>query len=387
MIEIREILTVSFIKICLAQLAEMKRRYRDKAWMGIILRFADVELRETNAAILDSTYYPENKDRIDMEFYSLVCEMKSHILPADYLFLKSFFTKDDNDRLFFLQQAQMIEPENLRLHMMSTFLAPDAEEYPEAVIRHLNSLVKPLDSTEVFDFACLIYIIWAISNSVSEIRPADVAQFISESAFHVKVKCSLLYHMVRRIDAVAGKVLLDSIDIPDCNENREYLLARMHVHYELKEFLRAGEWLRKIEANHRIFEWDLKLECLYKETVILRHSGKEGEAIMLLQKILLSGDFDCNSTDFYYLAIVDLTGYFIKINQPEKADMVLSLVPDNMFYYVESLGGDAYRLMMAEKAIQEADFESALHFYQKTSPENTSPEIKERIRKLKGLAQ
>lgn len=389
MIEIKDILTISFLNMCIAQLKEMEERYKNMAWMDIILRYAELELREAIHVYVNPEFYPENKTRIDEQYYSLVCEMKAHIQPADYLFLKSLFSNDDNDIVFFIRQAQMLEPENQRFLLMTTFLAPDAQEYPEAVIKHMHSIVKSSDSADVVEFAHLADIITTIFNSPSEVRSAEIAQFLNKTSLHDYARCSLLYHIVCRTPAPSGESLLDRIKIPGYEDKLEYILARMHVHYELREFRIAEKWLTKLDGNLWIGMWDLKLEWMYKRTHMLKEMEKEGKAILLLLNIVYSEGFRDSGSDYYYRAVADLAVYFVNSNQPEEADKVLSMIPHDMMRYLESLAGDGFLMKMAEKAMLEADFKKAKRFYLKAYVENSSPEfrekIKEKIRKLKGI--
>jgi hypothetical protein len=168
-------------------------------------------------------------------------------------------------------------------------------------------------------------------------------------------------------------------------ESREFLLARLHVSYELGEFGRAEQLLSRLTEAGWIVEWDLRLEWIYKRSVMLRETGREGESVLLLMSMLLSEEFDDCSSDFYYHAIVDLAGYFVHTRQPEAADRVLSLLSEEMMPYVETLAGSHFLLVRAEKALLEADYETALHLYEKTYRKNRDPEILEKINKLKGL--
>ena len=385
MIETGHILTIAFINVCLAQLAEMQKRCGKESWMGIIVRYATVELLETRSAILDRSFYPENKDHIDREYFSLVCELKPQMYPVDYLFLKSLFTKDDRDREFLLQQAQMMVPENLRFHLMSTFLNPDAEQCPEAVIRHLNSLVGPSDTAEVVEYTRLVTLIWKLFNDASDIGPAEIARFLRNSSLHHKAQSSLLYHIARGIPAAAGSELLDRMEESGMEESREFLLARLHVSYELGELRRAEQLLLRLNEAGWIVELELRMEWVYKRSVMLRETGREGEAILLLMSLLISEDFDDCGSDYYFHAIADLAGYFVRTLQPEAADRVLALVSDDMMPYVEALAGEDFLLTLAEKAMLEVDYKTALQFYEKAYLENRSPEIQKKIKKIKKL--
>ena len=140
----------------------------------------------------------------------------------------------------------------------------------------------------------------------------------------------------------------------------------------------------KLERSNRKPEQHVELELRYKRAVILRETGHEGEAILLLEKILFSEDYERCGSDYFYYAIVDLARYYVRIMQPEEVNKVLSKLPNDMREYVEVITGDGYLLVMADKAMLEADFENALHYYKKAYRVNTSPVIKEKIRQLKG---
>jgi len=67
---------------------------------------------------------------------------------------------------------------------MNTFLDMKADEYPEAVMKQLHSIIMPSAPHDVLEFARLASTLTTIFNSPSEIRPAEIAQFINNSPLH-----------------------------------------------------------------------------------------------------------------------------------------------------------------------------------------------------------
>lgn len=382
MIDITGILTISFVNICIAELDNIKKRCKDKVWMGIILRYAESELNAIWTKTIYPWYTPGDKEMSDEEIYTLVCDLKEHFNPADFLFLKSMFTEDDEDRVFFLEQAQMISPENLRIFIISTFLSADVDENPESLSENMDNMMEFFEAPELKEFARLVDIIRMVSDESQVFRPIETAQFLNSSKLPPVVKYSLLHYIVSKAGAETGKMLINKIRIPGCKEAWRFRFVKANIFYELKEFENALEEFIKLEKSNKKPDPYYELEIRYKRAIIFRETGHEGEAILLLTKILSSENYEGSLSDYYFLTIIDLAKYYVKIKQPGEINRVLSKLPDEFIDYVEGLTGDGYLLVMADKAMLEDDFENALRFYKKAFQVNTNPLIEEKIRKL-----
>lgn len=380
MIDITGILTIAFIRICVAQLYELERRHQHKAWIKIIVEYARGELRSIRTRTEYGADVNEGKNMSlkDEQFYAMVCDLKQHLDPADYLFLKSLFTEDDNDRIFFLEQACMISPENLRLQVISTFINQDIEDDPEKLIGHLNSLTEHSAAKDIKEYVRILEIIMALSDEHSVFRPLELAQFLNNCSLRKKAKFSLLHHITEKADAHSSAEIINHLN---ANGTKYWIfeIVKANVAYDLGDYEYALKLYKKIEN----YKWESnslqKLEIQYKLSTCLRETSNEGQAIMMLREILFSGDYnDCGHDDFFH-AIADLTAYYVRIRQAEEADRVLNILHPGMMDYMETLSGEPFLVIMADKALLEADLKKALHFYRKAYDLSSNPDIGEKI--------
>ena len=79
MIKITGILTIAFVNICIAELKDIKKRCQNKAWIGLIFRYAEAELKEAITKTIYPWYVSGEKDMNDEELKALIdAEDKKH---------------------------------------------------------------------------------------------------------------------------------------------------------------------------------------------------------------------------------------------------------------------------------------------------------------------
>jgi len=384
MLSLAEILTLAFIRMWSAHMDELKIRYKHKTWFKIITSYTEDELNDAIGKIMKSGQMDEayTKSFTDSEMLELVCDLKNHFAPADFLFLKATFTDDDKDRIFFLEQAQMICPENIRIQAMKCYVIADAEEEPDEEIAGLNTLVEHTHDIDVREYVRLGEIIRALANADPDCRPGELTQFLNKSSFTVKAKLSLLHAIVEHSDAEDMKVLLHHLRIPGCKENWMYQLAKLNTCLRLEDYENARYWYERVRTNPDLPYHPYEVELSYKQVILLRETGNKGRAILLLREIVFSGEFEESYCDYYFQAIADLTEYYVSQEQPEEAERVLKTLPPALMEYMEDFSGEDFLITLADKAILEDNVAKALIYYKKAFQLNTNPDIAEKIRML-----
>ncbi len=384
MLSLAEILTLAFIRMVIAQVDEMKIRYQHKSWFKIIAAYIDDELNDAIGTILLSGPKDEtnNNPFTDSEMLELVCDLKNHFAPADFLFLKASFTEDDKDRIFFLEQAQMICPENIRIQAMKCYVIADSEEEPDEEIAGLNTLVEHTQDRDVREYVRLGEITRALAAGNPDCRSGELAQFLNKSSFPVKAKFSLLHNIAENSDAQDMIQLLQHFRIPGCKENWIYQLTKLNTCLRLEDYENAMYWYDRVRTNPSLPSHPYEVELSYKQVILLRETGNKGEAILLLREIIFSGEFEESWCDYYFQAIADLTEYYVSQEQPEEAERVLKTLPPALMEYMEDFSGEEFLITLADKAILEDNVAKALIYYKKAFQLNTNPDIAEKIRML-----
>ena len=376
MLYLTGIISYAFINVCKAQLEDIKRRYKEKDWIHSIANYAEKELRDIAGNMLlpgISTIEKkimcngeENENHpTDEQMFSTVCALKDQFDPADYLFFKAMFTNDDRDRILLLQQAQMISPENLRIHIITTFIFLDDGEKILEQLSHLNSLLSLSKNTDTKEFNRILHVLDLVSKKDNKMIPPEVAGFLNATTLPDFVKYSLLFYIKLKTDAPILKKILELLLIPGCEKHWIYIFAQGHVSYEMKDYKSTLKWLNQVDFERQNVEHYSILEIQYMSSVALRNSGNEGKAILLLREMLFSGTNDGCLSDFYINAVIDLAKYYVKLGQSQEADKALSKLFPDMNDYLEEMLGENYMLLMAEKSLLESNTELALEYLKK----------------------
>ncbi len=402
MLDVTGILCFAFIRVCRAHLSDIKSRYKEKEWLGILCSFAEKEFRNAVGEILlpgindidkeiEANNPGDDNGPSSKELYSLVCEMKEQLKPADYLFFKAIVTEKEEDTIFLFQQAQMISPENLRFQIMTSFITNEDDE-PVDMCLQLESLVRLTDKQDVKDYSYLLNLVREMSKNPGKISPMKFVSFINRVPLPYMALYSLLFELGEKIEfsdkeqlePSALKKILQHLDLPRQERNWIYQFLQAKVCFAENNYDNALSWYSGINTERNDVGFYQTLEILYKQAVSYRETGKEGKAILQLREIVFSGLYDDSYSDYYFHSLVDLAGYYVRIGENREADNVLSKLKAEMLSYVEEMIGEDYLVLMADKSMLEYDVENALKYYKKAFGMTGNKEIEKKIKMLEG---
>ena len=245
MLYLSDILNIVFFDVCRAHFEDVGKRYKNKARIQTIINHGKIVLRDELGEQLlpgisaienkvmregeENKRYPTNK-----EMLSQVCELKDQFAPADYLFLKALFIDDELEKTLLLQQTQMIAPENPGMYIISTFISLEDREEIILQSQHLNSLISLSAHPNTLRFIQLVNVFSVVLEKNNTQAPSVVAGFLNTSSLPDFVKFSILFNIKMDTEAPLLKKILDLLLIPNCENHWVYMLAQLHVSYEMK---------------------------------------------------------------------------------------------------------------------------------------------------------
>jgi len=103
------------------------------------------------------------RGRYREEFSSQLSDIKHQLTPGDYLFMKALLARTEQETLFLLQQAALINPENLRYQILNLNVS-DVEEFPMEESIRLKDLAKLSQHEELQDYIFLINLLYCYDN-------------------------------------------------------------------------------------------------------------------------------------------------------------------------------------------------------------------------------
>ena len=391
MINITGILTLSFVSVCRLQLAGIRLRNSEKPLISLLVNHAEGRLRKQFGEILlpgissaEKGADEENSAQEDLNYYHLTACLKEHFVPEDYLFLRAFFAESQEETSFLLRQAQMLQPENLRMHIIAGFMdSYDSDQHPQDVLNHLNSLTENCHLQDVKTFSWLLNLIHTLSDEGSKIiNPLEAACYLNGKILPETAVCSLLHYMSERTEARVINKILHHLSHPAIQDNPVFLLVKAGVLYDLNDYETALQWFRIVNLNKVRTDNYVRLEVNYKISVCLKNTNQEGRSILFLRDILFSGDYDGFFSEYYFHVIIDLAGYYMRIGQYREVDRVLEKLDTGILEFTNGSLGEKLYLLLAEKFLMDCNWEEALDYYKKAFELNSCSETEEKIRML-----
>ena len=393
MLNMTKILSIAFFRVFKEQVDDIKKSYSEEPWINLLISYAEKSIRDAEAVIylpgltsedfedLTAWHNPTNE-----EFYTLTCVVKDKFAPVDFLFFKAFFAEGEEETVFLLQQAQMMEPENLRLHILAYFMSSDFDEDPDLILRHLDSLPAYRRFPAVNNYIFILKLIRGLEQKNVLVDADEIVEFLNGEGLPPIVRFSILYLIMESAEVTFTKRILDNLNIYKQEKNSIYKLVNAWVFTELKEYDTALYWFRKIKLEDGMLPLEIRLRFLYRLCCVQMNSGNEGKAILMLREIVYSGIYDRCGCDEYYHAVVDLASSYMESGQREEAGKVLSILNPMTIEILEEMRGEEFLLLMAENHMLQDHWEEALVWYRKAFKISGDKEVANKIKLMeKGL--
>lgn len=396
-INIPGILQIMLIHVFRNHLKDIESSYKGKPWIKLFISYLSEEFNNLESRICFPNLFPAiNKDEDegpdewhdpqDEEFFQLACDLKQHLDPADYLFLKACFAEKEEDNLFFMKQAHMIEPENTRLFIFSTmmkFLQDDIIPADKGeFIDQFNSVTKISPLKDVKLFTSLLTVLSFLRENDKDLPLDECRKLLGHNPGNPWVWYSLLYHLL-------GKKQLNVLEMMHAqlqkredrfNPVKNHLLAMVLT--ALNRHDEALALYRRIEPEDSVAGTEFLLDFRYQYSLSLKLSGDTPGWIKSLRDIVFCEDFHDTYSDQYYEAVIDLARYYCETNQFPEAESVISLFESISEKYAEEVWGEDYLLLMAERSLYTDQWEKALEYYRRAFTLTGDTVIRDKIRTL-----
>lgn len=380
MLNITEVLSIAFLRVFREHVDEIIEPHLKEPWIIHLFSKAEESIRDAEVGIVLPGLHCEEDTE---ELYKLTGILKDKLSPVDFLFYKALFADSEQESVFFLQQAQMMAPENLRLHIMAYFMSGDFDEEPDLFLLHLDSLPAYKTFPAVNNYVFILKLIRRLDQKNVSIDAHELADFLNGNGLPPDAMFSILYHIMERVEVSVIKRILDTLNIYNQERNSIYVLVNAHMYTELKAYDTALHWFSKIELEDVMLPLEIQLSFRYKFCQVLMNSGNEGKAILMLREIVYSGIYDTCGCDACYHAIVDLASCYVQSGQAEEAGGALSILDLTGIEVLEEQRGEEFLLLMAETHMLKDRWEEALDWYRKAFKVSGNREVAKIIRSLK----
>jgi tetratricopeptide (TPR) repeat protein len=379
MLNTTEILSIAFLRVFMEQVNETKESVLNEPWISHLISKAKAYIRYAELEIVLSGLRREEDSE---EFYKLTGILKDKLSPVDFLFYKALFADSEQESLFLLQQAQMMAPENLRLHIIVYFMSGSFDDIPDLFFQHMDSLSTKNTYPAVDKYIFILKLIRSLEQKDGALDVHKIAEFLNGGGLPKRVMFSILYLIMMRADVSITRSILDNLNIYEQEQNSTYILMNAYVYSELKAYDTALHWFSKIKLEGLMLPLEIQLSLRYRLCQALMNTGNEGKAILMLREIIYSGIYDACGCDDYYHAIVDLALYYNQSRQTEEAGRVLSILDLTGIEYLEELRGEEFLILMAEAHMQKDRWEDALDWYRKAFKMTGNKEVGDIIKSL-----
>ncbi len=343
MLNMTEVLSIAFLRVFRKQVDELIGPYVKEPWIFHIFLKADETIREAEEGIIQTGLHCEKDSE---ELYKLTGILKDRLNPVEFLFYKALFADSQKESAFLLQQAQMIEPENLRLHIMAYFMSADYDEDPDLVLQHLDSLPAYKPFPAVGNYIFILKLMRKFEQKIVTLDVDELVDFLNGGGLPPDAMFSILYHIMERVEVSVTKRILDKLNIFNQESNNIYVLVSAHVHTELKVYGIARFLFSLVRLEDVMMPIEIQLSFKYKFSQAHMNSEKEGKAILMLREIVYSGIYDACGCDTYYHAIVDLASFYIRSGQVEEAGKALSILDLTGIEFLEELRGEEFLMLI-----------------------------------------
>ena len=379
MLNITEILSIAFLRIFRVYGDEIFGPMVKEPWILHLFCKADNYIRVAEEEIV----HPGLKSEEDTEeLYKLTGILKDRLSPAHFLFYRALFADSLKESVFCMQQAQMLKPENLSVHVMAYFMSGDIDEDPELFLKHFYSLPTYRTSPAVNNYIFILRLIRELDQENISVDVNELADFLNGDGLPPEAMFSILYYIMERVEVSVTKRIIEALNIYNQESYYIYMLLNAHMYTKLKEYDTALHWFSQIKLEVMMLPLETQLSSRYANCQVLMKSGNEGKAILMLREIVYSGIYDACGCDAYYHAIVDLASCYVQSGQTEEARGALSILGLTGIEVLEEQGGEEFLLLMAEIHMLQDRWEEALDWYRKAFKLNGNREVALIIRSL-----
>jgi tetratricopeptide (TPR) repeat protein len=162
-----------------------------------------------------------------------------------------------------------------------------------------------------------------------------------------------------------------------------YELIKGVLHFRTGNYKVAAKILEGADIpSQPLSEWE-KSPYTYMLSKALQYSGQHGRSVAMWKEIINDPNHSERGTSVYFKALFDLSGYYLRKEDFNKAKATLVNIKEAFMEYMQESRGEQYFTLLGDISLGEGDCLEALEFYEKAFSISPSGDVADKIKLLK----
>jgi len=389
----RNYITIGFLGILIERLSSLERKYSKSEPVQIILHYFISELRKDSVFVSVYNECPMHNSRPeDKEWNNKIPEpgkrdlldmlnsVRLEMEPADFLQLKACLSEDDNEIKFLLQQAQMLNPEDILLYIIvnSFKYLDDADtENMYCIIR--DCPIKPGIGKNK-DFFDMVTFMAGFSKSPEKFPVGQLQDMLDRGPVFTGLLYTVLYDTKDTMVPLKMLKIIRQLNFPTRESKVQFELLKCILWHKAGEFLKALEILERTDIFLlRMEEWE-QLEFLTLQAKLYQINGLSGKALLAWQSIIGNEDYRSSGCDFYFEAMLRLALAYMASGHFSDALKTLFTMGRPGIFVIIDLFGTEYYTLRGDICLAGNRKDKAVRMYNKALSLSDDPLLREKVK-------